>query len=133
MGIYIIINKINNDCYVGKSVDIKRRWYQHKTRYNKVGDKSYNLYLYRAFRKYGIENFEFKILEYCSKDELIDREQYYYDMYKPKYCMVQPHQDYPMDEKLKKRMSQKGKESWNNHSEETKDKILKKSKKGCWW
>ena len=38
--------------------------------------------------KYGHENFTLEILEYCSKDELLDRENYYFDLFKPEYNIL---------------------------------------------
>lgn len=69
-GIYIIRNTINNKVYIGQSVDIKTRWRQHKCSNNDYP-------LYRAFRKYGLENFTFEVLLECSKDELLINEQKY--------------------------------------------------------
>ena len=82
-GIYKITNKINNKCYIGKSTDIESRWKYHIENKNSI--KEYNKPLYRAFRKYGIENFSFEIIEeledYSTSNE---REKYwiqYYDCY----------------------------------------------------
>lgn len=60
-GIYKITNKINQKVYIGKSNNIENRWKYHQTRY--LQEKEYNKPLYRAFRKYGINNFSFEILE----------------------------------------------------------------------
>ena len=35
--------------------------------------------------KYGYFNFNLEILEYCNKELLLEREQYYLDLYKPEY------------------------------------------------
>lgn len=35
--------------------------------------------------KYGHENFTLEILEYCLKDKLLIRENYYFDLLKPEY------------------------------------------------
>lgn len=73
-GIYKIINLINNKQYIGQSIDIETRWQQHKT-------SNKNYILYQAFKKYGLENFSFEIIEECSKEKLDEREQYWI-----KYC-----------------------------------------------
>ena len=70
IGIYKITNLINGYSYIGQSVDIKRRWRNHKNFAFDSQNKSYDTPLYRAFRKYGIENFSFEVLQECTKDEL---------------------------------------------------------------
>lgn len=62
IGIYKITNKINNQAYIGLSKHIEKRFKEHKTRYNVQGYE-YDKVLYRAIRKYGIENFDFSVLE----------------------------------------------------------------------
>ena len=79
IGIYKITNKINGKSYVGQSTDIERRWREHHYRYWNNDNV-----IYMAFRKYGIENFDFSIIEECSTQELNSREEYwinYYDSY----------------------------------------------------
>lgn len=41
--------------------------------------------IYSAILKYGYSNFQLEILEYCTKENAIGREQYYIDSYKPEY------------------------------------------------
>jgi hypothetical protein len=60
-GVYIITNTINGKFYIGKSIDIKRRWNQH--RYTKTKTRFSN-----AIRKYGYKNFDFEILEEIKYD-----------------------------------------------------------------
>lgn len=86
-GIYKITNNINNKIYIGKAFDIQRRWSEHKVAINNP-NKQYHLY--RAMRKYGIENFSMEIIEECpiDNDILYEREQYwinYYDSYNKGY------------------------------------------------
>lgn len=86
-GIYVIRNIINDKCYVGQSINIKERWYHHKS----LPKKSYDYPIYRAFRKYGIDNFEFKVLEYVDNvDDLTLREQFWYDRLEPNYNQIKP-------------------------------------------
>ena len=75
-GIYKITNKTNKRAYIGESVRIHTRWTEHK---RKAFDKEtypdeYEKALYRAFRKYGIDNFEFEILLECDESELQEKE-----------------------------------------------------------
>ena len=74
IGIYKITNNLNGQIYIGLSVNIEKRWKDHKNRYQNETDKEYEKTLYRAFRKYGIENFTFEIIEECSKEELSSKE-----------------------------------------------------------
>ena len=76
IGIYKITNKINNKSYIGQSVNISKRWYEHL---NKRGNP--NLPLYKDFDKYGSDNFTFTILEHCKKEELNEKEIYYIKFY----------------------------------------------------
>lgn len=76
-GIYKFTSKTTNLSYIGQSVDIARRYNEHKR-----VDDGYSFH--NAIKKYGWEDFEFEILEYCDIDKLNDREKYwiaYYDTY----------------------------------------------------
>lgn len=84
-GIYKITNIINNHCYIGQSVDIKRRLSEHLL-------QRYKATIYYAFDKYGIDNFTFEIIELCPKESLNEREKYwiaFYDSYNNGYNMTQ--------------------------------------------
>jgi DNA-binding protein H-NS len=85
VGIYKITNNINQHCYIGQSKHIKRRWNEHKNAAFNEADKSYDYPLYRSFRKYGLENFTFEVIEECSIEELNEKEIYWIDYYKPVY------------------------------------------------
>ena len=58
-GIYIFKNIVNNKYYIGQSLDIRRRFNKHmlRTRGN------WNYPLYNALNKYGLENFEYSVIE----------------------------------------------------------------------
>jgi len=129
-GIYKIVNNVNGKTYVGSSVNIERRWSQHRTIERKT-------IIHYAIKKYGEINFEFSILEYCKKESLIEREQYYYDLLKPDYNMMRPIEN-PMDNPLvikrhlyimnrpdiKEKFRKASTISWNNMTDETKKHIL---------
>jgi len=76
-GIYKIENLKNNKVYIGQSIDINRRWIEHKNRYKDENNNCYNLPLYNSIRKNGIENFNFEILEECFETELNKKEEEY--------------------------------------------------------
>lgn len=81
IGIYKIENLINHKCYIGQSIDVHRRWTDHKRLYKVETDAGYNYPIYRAFRKYGIENFSFELLEECLASELNEKEKMYIRKY----------------------------------------------------
>ena len=74
IGIYCVKNIVNEKVYVGKSVDIEKRWKDHKNGYNNPNSSQYISYFYNALRKYGFNSFEFSVLEECTEDKLNDRE-----------------------------------------------------------
>ena len=79
-GIYKITNLINQQSYIGQSIDIKRRWRDHR----KSAQTEDNC-LYRAMRKYGIDNFSFEVIKECSPEELDELERYYIKLYDTYY------------------------------------------------
>lgn len=87
-GIYKITNKITGDFYIGSSVSVKSRWSNHMLRDARKYQGKHKFY--DDVIMYGRDNFEFEILEECSKDDLIEKEQYYYDKLKPTYNKVRP-------------------------------------------
>lgn len=79
--IYKIINSINQYIYVGKTINtIEYRWKEHLNTYTNPNSKSYNFILYKAMRKYGVENFKIKQIEKCDNEILNRREQYWIKM-----------------------------------------------------
>ena len=74
--IYVITNQINNKQYVGQtSFSIQDRFKQH-IKDSKKQDIQ-NRPLYKAFNKYGIENFTITLLEECEQTKINEREQYW--------------------------------------------------------
>lgn len=73
-GIYKIENKINHKCYIGQSIDIARRWKEHKYNAFHENTSEYDSPLHRAMRKYGLENFELSVIENCKQAELDEKE-----------------------------------------------------------
>jgi len=68
--IYLIINKINDKKYIGKtSRPLSKRIAEHKYDSQIYSNKN-KTYLHRAMNKYGFDNFEFNILEKIQSDNL---------------------------------------------------------------
>jgi len=67
MYVYTITNNINNKVYVGLTKCYETRWRQHRQTYLNQNHSEYEKVLYRAFRKYGITNFTFKVI-HCDLD-----------------------------------------------------------------
>ena len=75
-GVYCITNKINKKIYIGStSTSFYLRFHQHKSDY-KAGKREIRI-LYRAFDKYGINNFKFEIVCICKKKDCVKMEQFY--------------------------------------------------------
>lgn len=81
VGIYKITNKINGKSYIGQSVNITNRWHKEVYASQQPDNSGYNTHLSRAFRQYGIENFQFDVIEECDATLLNDREKYWADYY----------------------------------------------------
>ena len=80
-GIYKITNLINGKTYIGQAVDIDKRLREHINDSANPNRREYNYPLSRAYRKYGITNFQMSVLEECSREELNEKEKFYIDTY----------------------------------------------------
>jgi group I intron endonuclease len=121
-GIYKITNIVNGKGYVGQSNNIKRRWMEHKTPAKRRG-----IVLDRAFAKYGIDNFEFSVLEYCKKSLLDEREIYYIKKLAPEYNMNMGgsgNGGRSLSADVRSRLSIASKKHWLSKTEEERQKIL---------
>jgi len=77
-GIYIIQNILNKKLYVGSSVNINARLSKHKYQLKK--NKHSNQKLQNAVNKYGLNNFNFSILDQVKEINLLkDKERFWID------------------------------------------------------
>lgn len=86
IGIYGIRNLKNNKIYIGKSINIRQRIYNHIGGLNSKDPKRENQHFTNAWWKYGKESFEYFILEIFEKSEnlenlLKERELYWMNFY----------------------------------------------------
>lgn len=72
-GIYQIKNTINNLVYIGSSHQIEHRWSEHKR--NLIANRHENVYLQRAWNKYGSNVFSFEVVELADPKQLLTVEQ----------------------------------------------------------
>lgn len=113
-GIYKIINCIDGKVYIGQSINIENRFIVHISNIN----NNKNSILYNTIRKYGIENFEFIIIEeIVDVNKLDERETYWIGHYKSN------DRNYGYNIRLDCRTNRGFK-----HSVETKNKISNKTK-----
>ncbi len=74
-GIYKITSP-NGKIYIGKSINIEKRWNAYKL-YNCKGQRQ----LYNSLKKYKYENHIFEIIHICEKEKLDDAESYYIKLF----------------------------------------------------
>lgn len=144
MGIYQIKNTINGKVYIGSSIDIRGRWWNHKSMLRRGTHD--NIHLQRAWNKDGCHAFKFSIIErIIDADDLLNKEQWYIDNWKPEYniadCAMSPRRGVSITDDTKrkillywteenrKRMSEISKGNTNfkgrKHSKESKMKMSK--------
>jgi group I intron endonuclease len=152
-GIYIIRNLINNKMYVGKSINIYNRISQHFTLLN-TDSRDENIHLRNSWKKYGKNNFDYFVIEYCDPEELILQEKelfwikqlrtldrkhgYNLRLDSKSRCIVSEETRKRLSEATKKRMSdpkerkkisERSKQFWKNNPDILKEMSQKVSKK----
>lgn len=78
-GVYAIICMITLKVYIGSAMNFRKRWKTHQWQLKK--GKHHSPKLQRAWDKYGTENFQFEIIEECSIENLLTKEQIWIDFY----------------------------------------------------
>jgi group I intron endonuclease len=109
-GIYLVVNMINSNSYVGQAKDIYKRFNSHHIyNYKNVNNCCYDTKFYAALRKYGAENFKVSVLELCEEKDLNQKEIFYIKKYNSFYGGYN---------------STEGGQNWspNIHSEKTEEK-----------
>lgn len=86
-GIYRWVHIESGKSYIGSSINLHTRFRQYFN-YNHISYPKRNLIIYKALLKYGYAEFNLEILDYCSIEVLIQREQFYFDKFKPEYNIL---------------------------------------------
>lgn len=68
-GVYLFINNVTNDLYVGSSLSLSKRMTHHF--YLANSDKPTKIVITKAMRKYKLDKFSLGILEFCPSDIII--------------------------------------------------------------
>ena len=138
--IYKWTNKINGKSYIGQTIDEEGRKKDH------IRGK-YKCYFHDAIKKYGLENFNYEVLEQIEESKLSEREIYwikYFDTYNNGYNLTEGGEgtrgfSHGFTEEQKKNLSEKHKGliPWNKgkhgiYSEETLKKIGERDHKSYW-
>lgn len=148
IGVYKIESQIHPDrIYIGSSVNLKKRkdhhWWclEHNVHHNRKLQRYVNLY--------GLNHLVFKIVETCSKNKIIEREQHYLDVLHPYFnlrLVAETGRGIPMSEEQKIKIGNANR--GRKHSKEIIEKMkgrkrsaatrrkmseIKKGKKGSWY
>ena len=82
-GIYKIINIITKDFYIGSSKNVKQRWINHKC--PSTWKRHSNNPMYLDMQTYGVDEFDFQILEEVEIEQLKEKEQQFIEKMHPTY------------------------------------------------
>lgn len=113
IGVYQIKNIYNNKIYIGSSINLGQRIYNHFCMLSK--NKHINKKLQSSWNIHTKQAFEYLILEFCNKENLIEREQFYINTYKPEYNLTPlagSNATRITTEETKRKQSAKSKEMW---------------------
>ena len=133
-GVYKITNTITGDFYIGSSKDVKRRWSSHK--WQSTWNEQPNKQLYQDMQKFGVDKFEFEVLEIVEADKLKEIEQQFIEALKPTYNQMNANGlDIERYKETKKeyQKSNKGKESHRkaNNKYKKSNKGKESNRKSC--
>lgn len=140
-GVYKITNKINGNFYIGSTIrSFKDRFKEHCGKFMLFlnrGGRLDNPILWKAYEKYGIENFQvdiLKVMNNATLNEILEQEEKYINELKPLYNICQnPTKGGIPNKKLtdswKEHIREKSK--LYKHSPETLEKVTKNNKENA--
>lgn len=76
-GIYMWVNLITLDFYIGSSINLYRRFKSYFSLAHIASPRRSNSIINKALIKYGYSNFQLEIIEYCDSNACIKLEQHY--------------------------------------------------------
>lgn len=81
IGVYKITSLDDGSFYIGSSINISSRWKRHLSQLKNNTHSNY--YLLNKYKKHGLNNLNFEIIEICEEFNIKEREQWYLDNLKP--------------------------------------------------
>jgi group I intron endonuclease len=130
-GIYQIQSIVNDKRYIGSAFHLKQR---KKVHFKVLKDGRHNRHFQNHYNKYGIEDLQFSIIEFCPKEKLIEREQYWIDRLQPEFniCKIAGltyHPSFLYPEQRRKRHSDRMIKRWEDSK--YKEKVVQSIQE--WW
>ena len=130
-GIYKITNTVTNDFYIGSSKNVKKRWANHKC--PSAWKNNPNNQLYKDMQKYGLDKFDFQILEEVEIEKLKETEQKFIETLKPTYNSnnakgldIERYKKSHKESQKKYQKTDKGKEAQKKYNKSDKGKEAQK-------
>lgn len=121
-GIYMILIISADKAYIGQSVNISRRWTDHKARLKYGSKHAKNPHLINTVKKYGMNDLKFVVLENCPKENLNERESYWISQIdEDRRCNIAGVGEFKSSQELIKAKTEKN--IGRKRSEETKKRI----------
>lgn len=126
-GVYMIRDTVSGRRYIGSAVSIKKRWKEHRRGMEQ--GHHHSKFMLRCWRVRP-EAFEFQVMLYCSRENLLMYEQLLIDGYKPEFNSAPKagsQLGFKMSDESKAKLSEAAKRTKNftghKHSEESRKKI----------
>lgn len=82
-GIYGIRSLLDGKIYIGSAYRIRQRFLEHRSRLER--GVHHSPYLQRHASKYGVNVLDFWVIELCDIDILLDKEQFYINLFSPEF------------------------------------------------
>lgn len=106
IGVYKITNLATDECYIGASIHVEKRWSEHFCKgYGAIHSKRFQ----EAIDQFGEEGFSFSVIEECAPDKLMERERYWINALHPEYNSITDGHSVSMETRAKISVSLSGK------------------------
>lgn len=112
VGIYMIQNNRTGDSYIGSSKTLSRRLRDHFRKLKKGNHE--NPFIQNSYNKYGKDAFVYTILEFCTEEQLRNREQHFVDSLNPKFNIIKEVKRHALPEESRQKVSATLKEGYES-------------------